>query len=203
MDIQELSKLNRGHLGKGVRKARFRTPTKYLVKNRILMAYLYGTNTKLSELAEFVGVSDRSAQAWIYERNPGKKNRRKIADLVNYPEEVLFFEHCGVSEIQVPFDTKLHQGFLGEKILNVLLAGLMIVHNINHRDLAEYLGYNRSLFRTHIHEGRVPPLEIQDKVCKFFKIPPHILYNPDLFLEVSFSAKDFRPNFSRSRVKVR
>jgi transcriptional regulator with XRE-family HTH domain len=201
MDIHELAKRNLVHLKKGVRKPRFRNPTKKKVKNRILMAFLYGTNTKISELANKVGVSGRTAHSWIYERNPSEENRRKIADALGISEDILFFEHCGEEEIVVPFKTTLHLGFLGERIKNVMLAGLMVVHKINHPDLAEYLGYNRSLFRSHIHDGRIPPIEIQDKVSQFFRIPPHIIYNPEHFIEVSFTAKDFWPYYSKSKFK--
>ncbi|MCM3130222.1 MULTISPECIES: helix-turn-helix transcriptional regulator [unclassified Paenibacillus] len=199
MDNSKVYDKQHRYLGKGIKKPRFRTPTKNTVKNRILMALLYGTNTKISELAEAIGVSKRTAHSWVYERNPGEANRKKISEFFGLPEDVLFFEHCEEMQIKIPFETKLHQGFLGDKILNVILAGLMVVHNINHRDLAEYLGYSRPLFRTHIHEGRIPPIEIIDKVCKFFKLPPHIIYNPDLFLETRFTAKEFRPYYSKSK----
>ena len=159
------------------------------------MAYLYGTNTKISELAESVGVSSRSAHGWVYERNPGIRNRKKVSDIVGVPEEVLFFDHCGEEDIDIPFETSFKQRFQREKIRNVILAGLMVVHNINPPDLAEYLGLERSIFQTQIHEGAIPSRQIQDKVCKFFKLPPHIVYNRSLFFNISFSAKEFRPSF--------
>lgn len=201
--VNELAVRTGNHLGKGVKKSRFRTPTKNKVKNRILMAVLYGTNTKISELAEQIGVTPRAATAWIYERNPSVANQEKIAEVLNFPKEVLFYQHSGQEKIEIPFESVVHQGFLGDMIKNVILAGLMIVHNINHPDLAEYLGYSRALFRSHLHEGRIPPDEIQDQVCRFFKIPPHILYNQDLFGEVNFSAKDFRPYFRHGIRKSR
>lgn len=195
-------KLAEKHLGKGIRKSRFRTPTKNKVMNRILLAVLYGTNTKISELAEMVKVSTRSTHSWIYERNPKEENRKAVSEALGFPEEeIIFYEHCGEEEIEIPFETKLHQGLLIGEIQNVILAGLMILHDINHPDLAEHLGYSRGLFRTHIHTGRIPPQEIQDKVSKFFKIPPHIIYNQDLLREVSFTAKEFRPYYSQSRIK--
>lgn len=198
MELQELTISNIHHLGKGIRKPRFRKASVNSVKNRILMSVLYGSNTKLSELAEVIGVSSRSVTAWVYERNPGDVNRMKIADVMGFPENILFYDHCGAEEIEVPFETRVHLGFLGEKIQNVILAGLMIVHDINHPDLAEHLGYNRRLFAAHIHDGRIPPDEVQAKVSKFFRIPTNIIYNPDLFAKVHFTAKEFKPYIRRS-----
>ncbi|KJD42648.1 helix-turn-helix domain-containing protein [Paenibacillus terrae] len=106
---------NDSYFGMGVKKPRFRKG-KNFIKNRILMAALFGTNTKLSQLSDLLGVNTRSAYSWIYERNPSLKNQSKIAEILNFPETVLFYDHCGAEEIEIPFQTTLHQGFFGNKI---------------------------------------------------------------------------------------
>ncbi|KGP77807.1 MULTISPECIES: helix-turn-helix domain-containing protein [Paenibacillus] len=184
-------------LGKGISKPRFRKATKNTIKNRILMASLFSQNIKLSDLARSIGVSKRTVHNWIYIGEPNSSNQEKIANVLGIPAQILFFEHVGVEGVQIPFQTKVHQGVLGERIVNPLLLGMMFVHEINHPDLAEYLGHNRSLFRPHIHEGRIPPQDIQDKVCTFFRLPPHILYNEALFRDIQFTAKEFRPSRRR------
>lgn len=194
---------NNMFIGIGVRKPRFRKPTKNYIKNRILMAVLFSTNTKLSQLSTYIGVSSRSTSSWIYERTPSADNQDKIAEVLNFPKEVLFYPHLSAEYVDVPFDTTLHQGILTGNMLNIILAGLMMVHDINHLDLAQHLGYNRRFLANQIHLGHIPAIDVQEKVSHFFKIPHEIIYNPKLFRIVDLKRKDFRPHYSNSKLKYK
>lgn len=78
-------------LGKGIRKKRFRRLKTWEVKNRYMLGLMFAEDIKVSDLAEMVGVSPRTVQAWIYEgRVPNIENIEKVCKILNCPEEILF-----------------------------------------------------------------------------------------------------------------
>ncbi|KAB3529255.1 helix-turn-helix domain-containing protein [Alkaliphilus serpentinus] len=80
-------------LGKGIRKKRFRRLKKWEVKNRYMLGLMFADDIKVSDMAERIGVSPRTVQAWIYEgRIPKDKNIEKICKELDCPEDILFRE---------------------------------------------------------------------------------------------------------------
>lgn len=78
-------------LGKGIRKKRFRRLKSWEVKNRYMLGLMFADDIKVSDMAERLGVSPRTVQAWIYEgRIPSDKNIKKVCKELNCPEEILF-----------------------------------------------------------------------------------------------------------------
>lgn len=90
---QESRELARRYLGKGIRKKRFRRASVWKVKNRILYGLMFTEDIKVSDLADMIGVSNRTVQAWIYEgRKPSEENISKAAEILKVSPHVLFME---------------------------------------------------------------------------------------------------------------
>ena len=80
-------------LGKGIRKKRFRRLKNWEVKNRYMLGLMFADDIKVSDLAERIGVSPRTVQAWIYEgRLPKDDNIEKVCEVLRCPEDILFRE---------------------------------------------------------------------------------------------------------------
>ncbi|MFW6027103.1 MAG: hypothetical protein ACOCRX_12275 [Candidatus Woesearchaeota archaeon] len=78
---------------KGGSKKNFRSLKKWNVENKILYGIMYSHNLPVSDLAEIIGVSPRSVQAWLFEgRMPKEKSRKKICELFDYPEDIIFYD---------------------------------------------------------------------------------------------------------------
>ncbi|MBM7556847.1 helix-turn-helix domain-containing protein [Halanaerobacter jeridensis] len=70
---------------------RFRTPQKWDVKNRLMFGLMLVEDTKVSELAEMIGVTSRSIERWVFEgAKPSIKNQEKLAEALKVPQEQLF-----------------------------------------------------------------------------------------------------------------
>ncbi|MFC6231633.1 hypothetical protein ACFQI7_27965 [Paenibacillus allorhizosphaerae] len=92
-EIADKSERARAVLSKGIRKKRFRRLRSWEVKNRYLLGLLFAEDLKISDFAEQLGASHRAVNAWIYEGVlPGRERRKKAADILRCPEEVLFME---------------------------------------------------------------------------------------------------------------
>ncbi|SCY64853.1 helix-turn-helix domain-containing protein [Alkaliphilus peptidifermentans] len=89
--METASERARRVLGKGIRKKRFRRLKKWEVKNRYMLGLMFADDIKVSDMAERIGVSPRTVQAWLYEgRIPKDENIEKICKELNCPEEILF-----------------------------------------------------------------------------------------------------------------
>lgn len=76
----------------GSRKA-FRRLREWTIRNKILYGILFSYDIKLSELAEEIGVTPRTVQAWVFEgRLPNKENRAELSRILGYPEYILFYD---------------------------------------------------------------------------------------------------------------
>lgn len=78
---------------KGGEKKAFRKLRTWDVENKILYGIMFSCNLKVSDLAEIIGVSARTVQAWVFEgREPKKESREKLSKLLGYPEYILFYD---------------------------------------------------------------------------------------------------------------
>lgn len=91
--MESASERARRVLGKGIRKKRFRRLKTWEIKNRYMLGLMFAEDIKVSDLAERMGVSPRSVQAWIYEgRIPKEENIEKVCEILRCPAEILFCE---------------------------------------------------------------------------------------------------------------
>jgi transcriptional regulator with XRE-family HTH domain len=170
--------LAKHYLGKGIRKPRFRETKAWTIQNRILMALLYAKDLKISEFAEMVGVHHRTAASWIYEGTiPKKKRFELISEIVDFPAEFIFDEALIGTTIEIPEESRFLERVWGQRVVNRLLAGLMKVHNVSPTDVSRWCKMSSGTLRKYVHEGVVTGnREYQDRLAKFFRIPPHILF---------------------------
>lgn len=91
--METASERARRVLGKGIRKKRFRRLKTWEIKNRYMLGLMFADDIKVSDLAERIGVSARTVQAWIYEgRIPKDENIEKVCEILKCPEDILFCE---------------------------------------------------------------------------------------------------------------
>jgi len=77
----------------GVKKPRFRVPTKGMVRRPVLYAVLIAENITVSEFASFIGISGRNGRSYIYDTVYPKTHRISIIEnLLNFSIEHLFYE---------------------------------------------------------------------------------------------------------------
>ncbi|MFP4457910.1 MAG: hypothetical protein ACLFPS_09685 [Clostridia bacterium] len=92
-DIREYYDISKEELAKGGSKKAFRKLKEWTVKNKILYGILFSYDIKLSDFAEMIGVSSRAVQRWVFEgKSPNRENRKKICELLDYPEYILFYD---------------------------------------------------------------------------------------------------------------
>jgi hypothetical protein len=166
------------YLRKGIRKPRFRKTNNWKIKNRVLMALLYAKNLKISEFANEVGVTARSASAWIYLGVIPKAIRmKKIEGTLGFPTEFIFDPiHIGTAAEQREGTSKFNENVWGETLVYPLLAGLCKVHDISPVEVARSCKMADATLRKYIHQQSDVPKVYQDSLSSFFKIPPHILF---------------------------
>lgn len=176
LSSQELA---RQYLGKGIRKPRFRETRQWTIQNRIIMALLYANDLKISEFAELVGVHHRTAAGWIYEGTIPKRVRfERISEVLDFPSEYLFDESLIGLTIEIPEESRFLERVWGKRIANRLLAGLLKVHNVSPTDVARWCNMSSGTLRKYVHEGVVyGRKEYQERLSRFFRIPPHILFH--------------------------
>lgn len=91
--LEELREHARKYLGKGIRKKRFRRLKKWKVINRYLYGLMFAEDIKVSDMAEFIGVTPRTVGRWIYEGSiPNEDNMRKVSEVLQAPSNILFNE---------------------------------------------------------------------------------------------------------------
>lgn len=172
--LRRLVEQNRKYMGKGIRVPRFRKPTKRKPRNAVLLALLMIEDIKLSELAKRLNVSQRSVNAWVYERDPSADNQLRISDTLGYPLK-LIFNHPKQSA-EVSFDTQFNA--LSKRAVNPLpvLTGLFMVYDVSPVHLCEFLQIPASNLRTCMRKGKEPIPAYRDQLCHFFRLPPDILF---------------------------
>ena len=90
MDSRELAKK---HLCKGIKKPRFRKLKTWKIVNPTLYGLLIANDIKPSELASMIGRAPRTVDAYLYGNQlPKEEIRRKICEIFDYPEYLLFNE---------------------------------------------------------------------------------------------------------------
>jgi hypothetical protein len=143
-----------------------------------MMALLYAEDLKISQFAAKVGVHHRTAAGWIYEGTIPKAQRfDRISEVLDFPAEYLFDESLIGTTIEIPEESRFLERVWGQRIANRLLAGLMKVHNVSPTDVARWCQMSSGTLRKYVHEGVVyGRKEYQERLSKFFKIPPHILF---------------------------
>lgn len=91
--LEQLREQARKYLGKGIRKKRFRRLKKWKVVNRYLYGLMFTEDIKVSDMADFVGVTPRTVDRWIYEGSmPNEENVKKVCEVLQAPSTVLFNE---------------------------------------------------------------------------------------------------------------
>lgn len=179
------AELNRSILDKGApRKPKFRKPEK--VTNRILYAILLVRDMKVIEFSEAVGVQSTTAAAWLFRgEKPKPQARRRISDLLGFPEDILFHEivRDGV-EITIPEEGKFYWRVIrNSPCRNIILAGLFAVHNLPFEKTCKYMGVYPTMMRRYIHNGQMPTNDTLAKIETFFQLPGHILFASNYFCD--------------------
>jgi len=91
--LEQLREQALKYLGKGIKKKRFRRLKKWKVINRYLYGLMFAEDIKVSDMAEFVGVTPRTVGRWIYEGSiPNEENIDKVCEVLRAPSNVLFNE---------------------------------------------------------------------------------------------------------------
>lgn len=85
-----------------VHQKRFKSPTKWEIKNVLLMGLLFSYDIKISELADAIDVTERTVQRWIYEGlKPNLENQKKVSDILKINKNILFGEISQKKEINL------------------------------------------------------------------------------------------------------
>ncbi len=93
-ELKALRMISQRYLGKGIRKKRFRRKLKsWNIINRYLYGLMFSEDIKVSDMAEMVGVHERTVQRWIFEGGiPKEETKEKVSKILNAPKHVLFNE---------------------------------------------------------------------------------------------------------------
>lgn len=93
-EVEVLRGISKKFLGKGIKKKRFRRKLKsWNIVNRYLYGLMFSEDIKVSDMAELVGVHERTVQRWIFEGGiPKEETMDKISEILNAPKHILFNE---------------------------------------------------------------------------------------------------------------
>ncbi|WP_202079699.1 helix-turn-helix transcriptional regulator [Caldalkalibacillus salinus] len=90
-ELDALRSLAKKFPRKGIRKRRFRRPKTWTIANRFLYGLMFVYDLKCADLAEAVGVSERTVNAWVFEgRIPSDENKEKVAQVLDCSVHILF-----------------------------------------------------------------------------------------------------------------
>ncbi|MDP9675228.1 hypothetical protein J2W97_001211 [Paenibacillus jamilae] len=167
------------YLSKGVKVPRFRK-TKKQIKNRILYSLMLSKDIKVSEMANLVGVTHRTANAWIVDGIiPADSNVEKVCSIMDYPSHILFNDGILKSSpiICLPKQSKHYKRVVAvSPVNNHILYGLMILYDISLKDLASFLNINISTLRKYLHNNFLPDETNRKNISDFFKVSESILF---------------------------
>ena len=171
---------------------KFRSLTKWKVKNRILMGLLLVNDVPLSLLAEYIGVTHRSVSHWIYDGTiPKNKNKSKVESLFDTPTNIIFNESY-FKEIDYTYNSDQNFSIYNDhEISNKLLTGLLILYNFNFRKTMTFFDINRKNLYKLIYLNFNIDQDKMNDIAKYFSIQKNILFN---------SYGDFKPKVSSKKI---
>lgn len=164
------------HLGKGIRKARFRNLNMGVVKNRYFYAICLAKDIKFSEVAELVNKSSRSVYAHVYEGSI-PINIEVFEAVLGYERNILFNDSDIHDESTDLVPKGLHKRILDRKDTKYeILYGLMILYGLTAAELNSHINISKSSTSNYLYGKVEPSPEVKKKFCKFFNCPEHILF---------------------------
>lgn len=171
------------NLCRGIEGARFVDSDKIKIGNRFMIALLYAFDSKLSELAEYVGCNIKQVERWCYGKTiPKHVNMKKVTFYFNVEEEVLFGEYAYRYPYKVKHLKKNQEPnvkFRSNKSANIkkpLLYGLLWLYKLKPITIAEYLEIGVKDFRKILYTDELPNDNIKNKLSFLFSVPQEILF---------------------------
>lgn len=116
------------YLGKGIKKPRFREGAMVYT---VFYAVCYIKDIKLSVLADTIGVNSSMPRRWIRgEYRPSSENMKKIVDVLNVPEHILFSKPQNpLITMATEHDRKGYHLRFYKAIYYPILLGLIYIHD--------------------------------------------------------------------------